>query len=237
LLKSRAENGSHKDFSRVESEFYISARREWDERYADLVLGKRNWQVISTALMLLAIILALGIVWTSARTRIIPYVVEVDKLGYAITIPTALTASSAPATVERMKRYEIAAFIRNARSVSSDPAAEQYMLNELLAHARGAANKFLDTYYHADDFARNPFQLAKHRTVAVQIESILQLSPKTYEVRWSETAYELSGAPDGTTHWEAVLETQIYPPASSDSVIGNPLGFYVTRLSWAAQQS
>jgi hypothetical protein len=33
-------------------------------------------------------------------------VVEVDKLGYAITIPAALKASSTPATVERMNRYD-----------------------------------------------------------------------------------------------------------------------------------
>jgi type IV secretory pathway TrbF-like protein len=24
---------------------YLEARREWDERYADLVLGKRNWRM------------------------------------------------------------------------------------------------------------------------------------------------------------------------------------------------
>ena len=29
----------------MESEFYLQARREWDERYGDLVLGKRNWQI------------------------------------------------------------------------------------------------------------------------------------------------------------------------------------------------
>jgi type IV secretion system protein VirB5 len=104
----------------MESEFYLHARREWDERYGDLVLGKRNWQIASAGLMLLSLILALGIVWMSARTKVIPFVVEVDKLGYAITIPTALTASNVPATVERMKRYEIAAFIRDARAVSSD---------------------------------------------------------------------------------------------------------------------
>src|SRR5260370_6382151 len=98
----------------MESEFYLQARREWDERYGDLVLGKRNWQIASGGLMLLSLILALGIVWMSARTKVIPFVVEVDKLGYAITIPTALTPSTTPATVERMKRYEIAAFIRNA---------------------------------------------------------------------------------------------------------------------------
>jgi type IV secretory pathway TrbF-like protein len=32
-----------------------------------------------------------------------------------------------------MKRYEIAAFIRNARSVCSDPLVEQNMLNDMLA--------------------------------------------------------------------------------------------------------
>lgn len=96
----------------MESEFYLQARREWDERYGDLVLGKRNWQIASAGLMLLSLVLALGIVWMSAQTKVIPYMVEVDKFGYAITIPSALTASTTPATVERMKRYEIATFIR-----------------------------------------------------------------------------------------------------------------------------
>src|SRR5258708_25747621 len=77
----------------MESEFYLQARREWDERYGDLVLGKRNWQIASGGLMLLSLILALGIVWMSARTKVIPFLVEVDKLAYAITIPTALTKS------------------------------------------------------------------------------------------------------------------------------------------------
>src|SRR5713226_5186637 len=79
----------------MDSEFYIQARREWDERYGDLVLGKRNWQITSAGLMLLSLILALGIIWMSARTKVIPFVVEVDKLGYAITIPTARSAPGA----------------------------------------------------------------------------------------------------------------------------------------------
>jgi type IV secretion system protein TrbF len=239
LLNLRAtptRNGRDSE-QQMESEFYLQARREWDERYGDLVLGKRNWQITSAGLMLLSLILALGIVWMSARTKVIPFVVEVDKLGYAITIPAALTASTTPTTVERMKRYEIAAFIRNARSVTSDPVVEQNMLNDLLAHAHGAANRFLESYFHADDFVKNPFQIMKHRTVDVQIESILQASPKSYQVRWSETARDLSGAPLGTSHWEAMLETELSPQNSTDTVISNPLGFYVTRISWAEQQS
>ena len=124
----------------MESEFYLQARREWDERYGDLVLCKRNWQITSAGLMVLSLILAVGIVWMSSRAKVIPYVVEVDKLGYAITIPTALTASTNPATVERMKRFEIAAFIRDARSVTTHPVVEQNMLNDLLAHSHGCAS-------------------------------------------------------------------------------------------------
>ena len=72
-----------------------------------------------------------------------------------------------------MKRQEIAAFIRNARSVCSDPVVEQNMLNDSLARAHGAANKFLESYFHTDDFAKNPFQIMKHQTVSAQHSLIL----------------------------------------------------------------
>ena len=156
---------------------YVEARRAWDERYADLVLGKRNWQIAASGLLLVSLILGSGIVWLISRSRYIPYVVEADKLGYALTVPQPLSPSSVPGVAARMQRYEIAAFIRDARSVSSDPQVEHQMLNSLLAHARGAADWFLDAYYHSDGFTHDPFKLAEKQTVSVQIDSILQLSP------------------------------------------------------------
>src|SRR5208282_3781707 len=170
----------------MESNVYLEARREWDERYADLVLGKRNWQIAAGGLLVLGLILASGMVWLSERSRYIPYVVEVDKLGYALTVPQPLSPASVPDVTARIQRYEIAAFIRNARSVSSDAQVEHQMLNSLLAHARGAADRFLDAYYHSDGFTHNPFKLAEKQTVSIQIDSILQLSPSSYQVRWSE---------------------------------------------------
>src|SRR6266481_3004587 len=156
---------------------YVEARREWDERYADLVLGKRNWQITAGGLLLLSLILAAGVVWQSTRSRFIPYVVEVDKLGYGITVPKPFIPSTDPALVDRMERYEVASFIRSSRSVSSDPSAEQNMLNDMLAHAKGAADKYLDEYFHSENFAHNPFKKAEHQTISVQIDSILELPP------------------------------------------------------------
>jgi hypothetical protein len=40
-----------------------------------------------------------------------------------------------------MKRYEIAALKRNARSVSSDPVVEQNILNDLLPYAHPAGEQ------------------------------------------------------------------------------------------------
>ena len=76
--------------SACRSNVYLEAWREWDDRYADLVQGKRNWQIVTAAFSLLSLILAVGIVWLITRSRYIPYVVEVDKLGYALTVPRPL---------------------------------------------------------------------------------------------------------------------------------------------------
>jgi type IV secretion system protein VirB5 len=105
-------------------------------RYGDLVLGKRNWQIASAGLMLLSIVLALGIVWMSAWSKVIPSIMEVDNLGYRSRSQRRPPHRHA-ATVERMKRYEIATFIRNARSVCSDPVVEQ-TCSTICSHTRTA---------------------------------------------------------------------------------------------------
>jgi type IV secretion system protein VirB5 len=111
------------------------------------------------------LILASGFVWLGNHSRYIPYVVEVDKLGYALTVPQPLTPVALPDVTARMERYEVAAFISDAR---------------------GATDRFLDEYYHSDNFSHNPFEIAEKQTVSVQIDSILQLSPRSYQVRWTE---------------------------------------------------
>lgn len=216
---------------------YVQGWREWDERYADHVLGKRNWQIAAGCSLLVSLVLAVGIVWLALRSRYVPYVVVTDRLGQAMTIPEPLTPASMPVVAARMEHWEVEAFIRDARSVSSDPAVEQERLASLHAHARGAADRFLDDYYHSDNFAHNPFQIAQKQTVSVRIDSILQLSQQSYQVRWSEEARDLNGVTTGTpTQWEAVLQTEVKPPASSDGIVSNPLGFYVTNITWTRQQ-
>ena len=76
------------------------------------------------------------------------------------------------AIIDHMERYEIAAFIRNVRTISSNNlAVQQYMLNRMFKHAGGEADNFLDAYYHSP--GRNPFSLGQEQTVTVTVNSIL----------------------------------------------------------------
>lgn len=98
----------------MDNSVYLRARKEWDDRYADLVLGKRNWQIAAAGSIAVSLILAFGIVWLSTRSRFVPYVVEVEKLGFALAASQALSAESpSQLTDERMIRYELVGFIRS----------------------------------------------------------------------------------------------------------------------------
>jgi type IV secretory pathway TrbF-like protein len=48
---------------------YVGAWRAWDERYADPVLGKRNWQLVAGGLLLICLVLAIGMVWLASGGR------------------------------------------------------------------------------------------------------------------------------------------------------------------------
>jgi len=87
---------------------YVRGWREWDERYADLVIGKRNWQIAAGCSLTIGLVLAVGIVWLALRSRYVPYVVVTDRLGQAMTIPDAAHAgrrhNSARASSTRWRR-------------------------------------------------------------------------------------------------------------------------------------
>src|SRR5579871_930465 len=60
---------------------YLAARHEWDERYGDFITRAKNWRTMAAFSSLIALVATVGIVWLSARSHVIPFVVLVDNLG------------------------------------------------------------------------------------------------------------------------------------------------------------
>jgi len=208
---------------------YVEARREWNDRYLDLVQARRWWQIAAVAELALAGVLGGGLVALGLQHKTVPYVVEVDALGAALAVKP-VEAAGRP-TDERIVRYQLAAFIRGTRGVMTDRVAMKRGLDQVYAYARGSARAFLDDHYRAN----NPFEIAKTYTVLPAVTSLLQLSERSWQVRWNEEQRGLDGTLLGRSNWEAVLKVETVPPATADAIQMNPFGLYVREIRWTKQ--
>jgi hypothetical protein len=75
----------------------------------------------------ITLVLAFGMVWVSTRSKFVPYVVEVDKLGYAMGAPSALTENTPRISTDRMVRYELAAFLRAPDDLAAVPCISKFL--------------------------------------------------------------------------------------------------------------
>ena len=60
---------------------YLAARREWDERYGNLITRAKNWRSAAFLALLIATLETGGLIALSMKAKTVPYVVAVDSLG------------------------------------------------------------------------------------------------------------------------------------------------------------
>src|ERR1017187_4662740 len=91
---------------------YVAARREWDERYGDLITRARNWRFIAVLSATATLVAVAGIVVLSARSKIVPFVVAIDSLGRTVA---AGAAGGTTTTDEKVKKAVLFAWIEDLR--------------------------------------------------------------------------------------------------------------------------
>jgi type IV secretion system protein VirB5 len=226
LKKARREKAS--PVAIIEHNPYLVARREWDERYGDLINRARNWRTMALLSGLVALVATAGVVWLSARSRVVPFVVLMDNLGRPVASGMAEQASAAD---DRLKRAEILNWVEDLRLVTTDPVAQRKAIDRVYAHiASGShAQTFISEFYRNDP----PFKRAQTDTAAVEVRSVLPTSDRTYEVEWTETTRDLYGTVKATDHWKGSFSIALSPPTDEATARKNPLGLYVTQTSWS----
>jgi type IV secretory pathway TrbF-like protein len=208
---------------------YIAARREWSFMFGDILKAKYNWQCISFLLGLINIALVMGLIIVALQARFIPYAVKVDSLGNA-NFAELLTKQNeiSPMMVNAMLRR----YIIEARSVIADPVAQKHQLDFVYHCTLGEAKAILDSFYKT----QNPFDIAKNETVDITINSVLPISNNTWQIHWTEIHRDSLGRINLQNHFEGLVTINHKTPASMDDININPLGLYITHLSWAVQQ-
>jgi type IV secretory pathway TrbF-like protein len=204
---------------------YQRAAQEWDERIGSARVQARNWRLMAFGQLLLAGGLASALVWSGSRSGIVPYVVEVDRLGETRAVGPAIERYQ-PKDAEIA--WHLARFIGNVRSLSFDPVLVRRSWLEAYDYVSGKAARFLDEFARASD----PFSEIGVRTIAVDVTSVVRATADSFQVKWEERAYE-RGNLVSTTHWTAILGITIDPPRDADTLRRNPLGLYVRDLAWS----
>ena len=213
------------------SAVYLAARREWNERYGSYIAQAHAWRLTALASLAVTFVAVVGVVWIGAQNRVVPYVVQTDKLGDALAISRADIAAPAD---PRLIRADLARWVSDVRTVYFDVAAERAVVNEaytMVNRNAAAAQQLNDWFSHHD-----PFKRAQTEMVGVSVESVLPISGNTWRVEWREDKRGRDGMADPPTHWQATITISISPPTNDAKILVNPVGLYVDSFDWEQRQ-
>lgn len=206
---------------------YQKAAQVWDERIGSARVQSKNWRLMAFGCLALAAGFASALVWQSARGTVVPWVVEVDRLGEARGVAAA-TADFRPS--DPQIAWHLAHFVEEVRSIPADPVIlrQNWLRAYDFTTDRGALA--LNDQARAGD----PFAKVGKAQIAVDVSSVIRASPESFRVAWVERRYA-DGALAETSRWTAILSIVIQPPRDADRLRKNPLGIYVNAIDWSKE--
>jgi len=207
---------------------YLDARQEWNERYGDYISQARSWKMAALFSLGVCAVSVVGVIVMANSSRIVPYVIEVNKLGDAVGVHRA---DQARAIDQRVVKAQLARFVTSWRCVSPDVAVQKRNLDEMYAFlsAGDPATVSLNEYMKGN----NPYERATKETATVTIENALPLAGETWQIDWIEERRSRSGELLDVKRWRAAISPAFKPPTDEMTILRNPLGLYIREISWS----
>ncbi|MEO3431894.1 conjugal transfer protein TrbF [Inquilinus sp. CAU 1745] len=208
---------------------YQKAAQAWDERIGSARVQARNWRLMAFGCLAMTGALSAALVWQATQGTVVPYVVEVDKLGAARAVAPAV-ADYRP--TDPQIAFHLARFIENVRQIPADPIVlrQNWLSAYDFATDRGALA--LNDYARVND----PFAKVGETQIAVEISSVIRASENSFRVAWIERRY-VSGQLAATERWTAILTVVIQPPRTAEALADNPLGVFVHAINWSRENA
>ena len=131
---------------------YQRAAQVWDDRIGAARVQARNWRLMAFGCLVLASGLAAALAWQSTRGTVVPWIVEVDRLGE----PKAVAPASASyQATDPQIAFHLARFIEKVRGLPADGIVlrQDWLRAYDFTTDRGAAA--------LNDYARNNDPFAK----------------------------------------------------------------------------
>jgi type IV secretion system protein VirB5 len=206
---------------------YQRAGQLWDERIGSARVQAKSWRLIAFGGLALTAAMAGALVWQARQSRVVPYVVEVDRLGEARAVQPADRDYQPD---DAQVAWHLARFIEHVRTVSLDPVLMRRDWLSAYDFVTARGSRFLSAYARS----ARPFDAIGEKTVSVEVTSVVRASDRSFQVKWTETAFD-HGEESGRSHWTAILSVVRHPPATADVLCKNPLGIYVDAIDWSRE--
>jgi type IV secretion system protein VirB5 len=170
-----------------------------------------------------------GAVRMAGQSKVVPYIVERDRLGQVVQFGQ-LSAASEPDRATMVS--ELARFIVAMRTIYTDPIAQLDMINRGYFYTQGRGRAFVDAYF--SDPKRNPRVLSKDVIRQVDVTSVLPPvgGSDSWTLKWRETEIPVRGGAPTISSWEAAARVVVVPPDRAETIQRNPLGIYISDLTW-----
>ncbi|MDA8232801.1 MAG: VirB8/TrbF family protein [Magnetospirillum sp.] len=210
---------------------YKAGRKAWDQAFGGYIADRNWWRWVAAGCLVIAGISAADNMARRAGEHIVPWVVQVDKLGNPVVSGPAEQSGHAD---PKVITAQLARWVYDVRTVYADVAAEKKIITEgyTMIIKGTPANEKLNDYMGTHD----PFERAKKETVGVQVESVLPIAGKVWRADWKETRYAPDGSVLDITERRTDITVDVYPPKDEQTLFTNPSGVYVTDFTWTKKQ-
>ena len=212
---------------------FLSTRRTWNDYLAAQVASRKLWQTMTCLSLLIALVAVFGCVYTCTKSKYIPYVIEVDKLGHVA--PTSGPLEISTFDNQRVIQATLADFIEQARTVTPDVSIQRKLIFKLYdkMNPSDPATMKMNDFLNGDP-DKNPYKRAETEMVNVEITSVLAQSEHTYQVEWDESTRSRNGALKSKAHWKALITVYIVDSRdfTEEMIRKNPAGIFIENFSW-----
>ena len=206
------------------------AKEIWDAREGRLVTQAYNWRRATVLLGIVCVVLAVGLVWQSLKTQVIPYIVTVDKTTGEVQHAGAFT-SNEYVPQEAEVKFFLTDFVKNARTIQLDPIVQQRTQAKAVAFlTKNSARKYLDVLNN-----ENYKERRGSVTVTVHINTIQKVpeSEASYQIRWTEEEYGIQSGAKKTNYMSGIFSYTMLPLENDEQLLTNPLGLFITGFDFS----
>lgn len=199
----------------------------------DRIIGLQNkenktWRIIAIASLSFLFLSLLLLLYAIKLPKTIPMVITVSEYGEAKYVGNVSKMSYSNMKIPDIAiQYQIKRFVTNMNTITSDAQVMRQNIRDCYNMLSGDAGLKLSNILKND----NPFDKFGDIKQSILLESILQLSPQSYQVDYIQSKITMTGVVTDRTRYRGIISIALLEPPE-DKKIENPLGIYISDFDF-----